>query len=153
MDGERKKILVVDDEPSIVKLVSVKLEKEGYELYTAYDGEEALSKVRDVNPDLIVLDVMMPKLDGRQVCARIKGNPETKQIPIIMLTAVGQFEEQLKGMEAGADEYVTKPFSPEALAKTVAEVLKKDAGFEKHRTGQERKLKTIIGIMHREDKE
>lgn len=149
----KEKVLVVDDEPSIVNLVSVKLSHEGYRVVSARDGEEALEKVRSERPDLVLLDVMMPKLDGKEVCMRLKRDPATKDIPVVMLTAAGEFGEQLKGLELGADEYMTKPFDPKHLVQVVAYMLE---GGERpevllRKKARERQLKTIIGIMHRDE--
>ncbi|MCL5291852.1 MAG: response regulator [Actinobacteria bacterium] len=145
-----KKILVVDDSTSIVNLITVKLAKEGYEVIQAFNGEEALEKAYEERPDLILLDVMMPRLDGKEVCARIKSDPSMAATPIVMLTAVGEFEEQLKGLETGADEYMTKPFDPGQLAAVVRYFLEGGerplALLEKDK--KEKKLRTIIGIMH-----
>lgn len=145
-----KKVLVVDDEVSIVNLISVKLEKEGYQVVKAFDGEQALDEASNHLPDIILLDVMMPKLNGREVCRRLKSNPQLKDTPVIMLTAVGEYEEQLKAMEAGADEYITKPFNPAQLAEAVRFFLE---GGERpeilmSKMKKEKKLRTIIGIMH-----
>ncbi len=145
-----KKVLVVDDSESIVNLISIKLSNEGYEVVKAYDGEEALDKAKIERPDLILLDVMMPKIDGKEVCRRLKADPEFSSTPIVMLTAVGEFEEQLKGLELGADEYLTKPFDPGQLAKVVKYLLeggeRPPALLDKDK--KEKKLRTIIGIMH-----
>ncbi|MHB0976957.1 MAG: response regulator transcription factor [Candidatus Aquicultorales bacterium] len=143
------KVLVVDDEPAIVNLISVKLEKEGYQVVKAFDGEEALEQVALERPDLVLLDMMMPKLDGKGVCAKIKADPHTADLPVIMLTAVGEFEAQLDGLEVGADEYLTKPFDPGQLAEVVRYFLE---GGERpsvltDKAKKENKLRTIIGIM------
>ena len=107
-----KKILVVDDEKHIVRLVQVNLERAGYEVVTAYDGEEALQKVKQERPDLIVLDVMMPKMDGFEVMKHLKADPTTRDIPVIMLTAKAQDADVFKGWQSGVDCYLTKPFNP-----------------------------------------
>jgi len=119
-----KKILVVDDEESIRLLVSTTLEDEEFEIVEASDGKEALERVKEGKPDLILLDVMMPEINGLEVCRRLKGDPETKDIYIIMLTAKGQELDKEKGKEVGADEYFTKPFSPLAMIEKVNEVLR-----------------------------
>ena len=103
-----KKILVVDDEKPIVEILKINLQKDGYIVFEAYDGEDAVSKARTINPDLILLDVMLPKLDGFSVCRKIR---ETSSVPIIMLTAREEEVDKVLGLELGADDYMTKPFS------------------------------------------
>ncbi|MBQ2890070.1 MAG: response regulator transcription factor [Clostridia bacterium] len=107
-----KKILVVDDEKPIVEILKLNLQKENYEVYEAYDGEEALLKVKTVQPDLILLDVMLPKIDGFTVCRKIR---ETSSVPILMLTAREEEVDKVLGLELGADDYITKPFSVREL--------------------------------------
>ena len=109
------KILVVDDEIYIVHILDFSLGMEGYEVVTALDGEQALEKARAEKPDLIVLDIMMPKLDGYETCKRLKADAETQDIPVILLSAKGRNIDQKVGFEVGADDYVTKPFSPRKL--------------------------------------
>ena len=107
-----KKILVVDDEKPIVEILKLNLQKENYEVYEAYDGEEALLKAKTVQPDLILLDVMLPKIDGFTVCRKIR---ETSSVPILMLTAREEEVDKVLGLELGADDYITKPFSVREL--------------------------------------
>lgn len=111
-----KKILIVDDEKPISDIVKFNLEKEGFEVVTAYDGEEALQKVEEENPDLIVLDLMLPKIDGLEVCREVR---KTRDTPIIMVTAKDQEIDKVLGLELGADDYVTKPFSNRELVARV----------------------------------
>lgn len=118
-----KKILIVDDEEYIRELISATLSGSPYKLLTAQDGEEAIEVARRERPDLILLDIAMPKKDGYQVCKALKEDPETSDITIIMLTALGQKEDMEKGYKAGADNYFVKPFSPTALLKKVEEIL------------------------------
>ncbi|MBT9139776.1 MAG: Alkaline phosphatase synthesis transcriptional regulatory protein PhoP [Dehalococcoidia bacterium] len=113
------RILVVDDEETIVELISFNLEKEGFIVDTATDGQEALLKIATKKPDLIVLDWMLPGLDGLDICRRIRQNPDTTDIPVIMLTARGEEVDRILGLELGASDYVTKPFSPRELAARV----------------------------------
>lgn len=108
----RKKIMIVDDEPHIIELVKVCLEDTEYDVIEAVDGEEALQKIKESQPDLILLDIMLPKMDGYEVCRILKEDPETKSIPVVMLTAKGQEEDRNRGLECGVDAYMTKPFSP-----------------------------------------
>ena len=107
-----KKILVVDDEKHIVRLVQANLDRAGYTVVTANDGKEALQKVADENPDLVVLDVMMPYMDGFEVLQNLRRNPSTRDIPVIMLTAKAQDADVFKGWQSGVDCYLTKPFNP-----------------------------------------
>ena len=110
---ERKyKILAVDDEPHIRRLVQVNLERHGYEVVTASDGKDALEKVASEKPDLVVLDVMMPYMDGFEVLQTLRKNPETRDLPVIMLTAKAQDADVFRGWQSGADLYLTKPFNP-----------------------------------------
>ncbi len=120
---DRKKILIVDDEPHIVELVRVCLEDTEYDIVEAYDGEEALTKAREEHPDVILLDIMLPKKDGYEVCRELKTNGDTRDIPIVMLTAKGQEVDKVKGFQSGADSYMTKPFSPLRLLTELEEKL------------------------------
>ncbi|MFP4498148.1 MAG: response regulator transcription factor [Vulcanimicrobiota bacterium] len=120
---DRKKVLIVDDEAHIVELVRVCLEDTDYDILEAYDGQEALDKATDELPDLILLDVMLPKMDGYEVCKALKGNENTSSIPIVMLTAKRQEVDKVKGFQAGADSYMTKPFSPLRLLTELEERL------------------------------
>ena len=113
------KILVVDDEAYIVHILEFSLGMEGFEVVTAFDGEEAISKAERERPDLVVLDIMMPKLDGYETCRRLKENDKTKNIPVILLSAKGRSMDQRVGLDAGADEYITKPFSPRKLVERI----------------------------------
>lgn len=117
------KILVVDDEIYIVHILDFSLGMEGYEVVTALDGEQALAKVKTEGPDLIVLDIMMPKLDGYETCKILKADPETKRIPVILLSAKGRNVDQQMGFQVGADDYITKPFSPRKLVERINVIL------------------------------
>ena len=117
------KILVVDDEIYIVHILDFSLGMEGYEVVTALDGEQALEKARSEKPDLIVLDIMMPKLDGYETCKRLKADPATKDMPVILLSAKGRNVDQKVGFEVGADDYITKPFSPRKLVERINAIL------------------------------
>ncbi len=117
------KILVVDDEIYIVHILDFSLGMEGYEVLTALDGEQALEKARAEKPDLIVLDIMMPKLDGYETCKRLKAEDDTKAIPVILLSAKGRNVDQKVGFEVGADDYITKPFSPRKLVERINAIL------------------------------
>jgi two-component system phosphate regulon response regulator PhoB len=117
------KILVVDDEQDAVDLVAFNLKQAGFKVITAEDGAEALDKVRKHQPDLIVLDVMMPELDGLEVCKLLRRDPATSGIPLLMLTAKATEVDRILGLELGADDYVTKPFSPRELVLRVRKLL------------------------------
>ncbi len=116
---QNAKILVVDDETHIVELVKFNLEKEGYRVAVAYDGQCALEMVKDAPPDLILLDIMLPQMDGLEVCRTLKQHSEYKTIPIIMLTAKGEEIDTILGLEMGADDYIKKPFSPREMVARV----------------------------------
>ena len=119
----RGRILVVDDEIYIVHILDFSLGMEGYEVITALDGEAALAKADECKPDLIVLDIMMPKMDGYETCKALKSSPETKDIPVILLSAKAQTGDLKTGIDAGADDYVTKPFEPLDLVERVNALL------------------------------
>ena len=117
-------VLVVDDEKNIVQLARLYLNKEGYEVESAYDGLEALKMAKSVRPDLIILDLMMPEMDGLEVCRELR---KTSNVPIIMLTAKGDDIDRIVGLEIGADDYMTKPFNPRELVARVKAVLRRTA--------------------------
>jgi two-component system alkaline phosphatase synthesis response regulator PhoP len=119
-----KKILIVDDEEDLVETVRFPLEMEGYHVLVSHNGEEALDQARKENPDLILLDLMLPKVDGYKVCHRLKSDDRYKHIPILMLTAKSQEKDMVLGMETGANEYITKPFDIRDLLKKVKQHLK-----------------------------
>lgn len=124
MDEPPAKILVVDDELKNVKLLEALLIPRGYTVVKAYNGEEALQQVQKAQPDLILLDVMMPILDGFAVCKRLKENDETRLIPVVIMTALGQVEDRIKGIEAGADDFLTKPVNQRELTARIETALK-----------------------------
>lgn len=119
------KILVVDDEPDAVELVEFNLRNSGFEVVTAGNGAEAIRKARSNSPDLIVLDVMLPELDGLEVCKLLRGDPATAGIPILMLTAKAAEIDRVLGLELGADDYVSKPFSPRELVLRIKGLLRR----------------------------
>jgi two-component system phosphate regulon response regulator PhoB len=126
----KEKILVVDDEEDILELVRYNLTKEGYRAQCVQSGEQALVKAGEDPPDLIVLDLMLPGLDGLDVCKALKRNPATESIPLIMLTARGEDADIVAGLELGADDYVTKPFSPRVLLARIRATLRKRKQME-----------------------
>src|SRR5690606_7964417 len=104
-------VLVMEDEDALATLVQYNLEKEGYRVVVAADGEEGMLQIEERLPDLVLLDWMLPKLSGIEVCRRIRGKPETRNLPVIMLTARGEETDRVRGLDTGADDYMTKPFS------------------------------------------
>ncbi len=123
LDNNTEKILVVDDQPVNVKLITAYLEKD-YEIIPAYSGEEALEKVRTDKPDIVLLDIMMPEISGYEVCKRIKQQDTTRFIPVIMITALSELEDKIKGIEVGADDFLTKPINIIELVTRVRSLLK-----------------------------
>ncbi|HEV7787288.1 MAG TPA: response regulator [Thermoanaerobaculia bacterium] len=119
----KRRVLIVDDEPNIVLSLEFLLRQQGYEVSVARDGEEALAAAESWRPDLVVLDVMLPGLDGFEVCRRLRERPENAGLKILLLTARGREVERVRGLEEGADAYVRKPFSTRQLMRTVAELL------------------------------
>ena len=119
----KKKILLVDDEKDMVFAVKMQLETQGFEVTTAVDGQEALDKARRDKPDLIVLDLMLPKIDGYKICRMLKFDKKYKKIPIIMFTARVQETDRKLGFEVGADAYLSKPFEPKMLLERIHELL------------------------------
>src|SRR5512139_1910803 len=111
-DFDRRRILVVDDEERMVRFIRMNLEHDGFQVSEAFNGKQAIQRLRDVSPDLILLDVMMPDLDGFEVLQMTR---EISNVPVIMLTAKGEEDDRIRGLELGADDYITKPFSPREL--------------------------------------
>ncbi len=120
----KKRILVVDDEVELIKAIQIRLEQAGYEALFAYDGQQGLEKAHKEKPDLIILDLMLPKMDGYKVCALLKGDTKYNKIPIIMLTVRAQDTDEKLGLELGADAYITKPFQHEVVLAKIKELLK-----------------------------
>ncbi|MFC1799946.1 response regulator transcription factor [Candidatus Eisenbacteria bacterium] len=121
----RGKVLVIDDEEYIQHILNFSFGAEGYDVVTAADGEEGIKKAKSEKPDIIVLDIMMPKMDGYEACKRLKTDPSTKSIPVILLTAKGREVDRKLGSQAGADDYVVKPFSPGRLIERVEGMMKR----------------------------
>lgn len=135
----KQKILVVDDEPDVIELLEFNLKAAGFEVATAADGEEALRRAKAIAPSLILLDVMLPEVDGMDVCKMLRRDPNTVGIPIIMLTAKAAEIDRVLGLEIGADDYVTKPFSPRELVLRVKGLLKRshrEADLERIQIGE-----------------
>lgn len=125
----KARILIVDDEEDILELLRYNISKEGFDVISAENGEEGLSLAHSHAPDLIVLDLMMPGIDGLDVCKKLKSENDTKSIPVIMLTAKGTESDIIVGLELGADDYISKPFSPKVLMARIKSVLRRN-GFE-----------------------
>lgn len=123
MAVKSKVVLVVDDEADVLELVKYNLEKNGYRVITAMTGEEAVKKAASALPNLVVLDLMLPGIDGLEVCKQLKSKPKTENIPVVMLTAKGEESDVVVGLEVGADDYITKPFSPKVLIARVRRIL------------------------------
>ena len=123
MTTEQKRILICDDDPAILRVLQVNLEVEGYDTLLAHHGEEALELAHAEKPDLIILDIMMPRLDGYQTCERLKGSEETKHIPVVFLSAKAQASDIEKGKTYGVEDYLTKPFDPDTLVETIERLL------------------------------
>lgn len=119
MENREKKILIADDEPDILEIIQYNLRAEGYDVYTAKDGDEALVRAKQIKPDLIILDIMMPKKTGVEVCEILRTQPAFKDTLIIFLTALSDESSQMKGFDTGADDYVNKPISPKLLLSRV----------------------------------
>ena len=141
-----QKILIVDDEPDITALVAYNLKKAGYAVASASDGEEALSRVREDRFDLILLDLMLPGIHGMELCRILRNNEKTAHIPIIMLTARGEETDKIRGLETGADDYMTKPFSPKELIARVKAVLRRSG----ERTATEKTITLGDLLINRE---
>jgi two-component system alkaline phosphatase synthesis response regulator PhoP len=119
MDTKGQKVLVADDEPDILEIIEYNLRSEGYDVYTAKDGDEAVQKAKQIHPQLVILDVMMPKKNGVEVCEILRAQPGFKDTLIIFLTAIKDEKSQMKGFETGADDYLNKPISPRLLMSRV----------------------------------
>jgi len=155
----KEKILVIDDEKDILDLVEYNLKQNNYKVSCISTGEEALESARSFKPDLILLDLLLPGMDGFEVCKDLKGQPDTKDIPIIMLTAKGEDIDVVTGLELGADDYMTKPFSPRVLVARVRTILrKKNKPTETEKTGdkiihvQDIHIDTRKHVVHVHDK-
>lgn len=138
----KKNLLIVDDEPDLVELLSYNLKKEGFAVSSAPNGEEALQKIRKNDYQLILLDLMLPGIQGTELCRQLRNNPKTEHIPIIMLTAKGDETDKVRGLELGADDYMTKPFSPKELIARVNAVLRRSG--ERTKKDQVLKLGSLL---------
>jgi len=126
----KQKILIVDDEPDILELIEYNLKKEGYQVYTARNGQEAVAEAKKVSPDLIVLDIMMPKMDGIEACRIMRTMPEFKNTFMVFLTARSEEYSEIAGFNVGADDYIAKPIKPRALVSRINAILRRNAPAE-----------------------
>jgi two-component system alkaline phosphatase synthesis response regulator PhoP len=145
--SEEKKILLVDDEVDILEFISYNLEKEGYKVYTAQNGKDAIKIAEKKEPDLIILDVMMPEMDGIVTCEELREKPKLKSTVIAFLTARGEDYSQIAGFEAGADDYITKPIRPKVLLSRVRALMKRSQLVEENEPVVSNNLITIGGIV------
>ncbi len=145
-----QRVLVVDDEPDVLLLCRVNLEFEGYEVVLASNGVDAIAEVRDQRPDVILLDVMMPQKDGWQVLDELQGDPELATIPVVMLTARSQEQDQIRGWSTGVAEYITKPFSPLSLSQVVESVLTEE---QEHRARRRALVLEKLNLLQDEVRE
>lgn len=134
--AEKPRILLVDDEPSIIKMVGKRLEVEGFEVVVAMDGQEGLAKAQSEHPELIILDLMLPKLNGYEVCTMLKQDTRYQQIPIVLFTAKTQEKDEALGMECGANGYLRKPFRAQELLATIRGLLASSSGTPQPSEGQ-----------------
>jgi two-component system alkaline phosphatase synthesis response regulator PhoP len=141
MEANLKKVLIADDEPDILEIISYNLIKEGYQILTAKNGTEALEKTASFKPDLVILDIMMPKMNGVEVCRILRSKPEYNNTLIIFLTALSDETSQIKGLETGADDYVNKPISPKVLTSRVNAILRR---IHKQEEGKTLRLGNMI---------
>ncbi|MFO3796084.1 MAG: response regulator transcription factor, partial [Anaerolineales bacterium] len=139
-----EKILIVDDDADTLRLVGLMLQRQGYEVIVASDGPQALQKAEEEEPDLILLDVMMPGMDGYEVARRLRANPITASTPILMFTAKAQIDDKLVGFESGADDYLTKPTHPAELQAHVRALLARRAPETKKKSAA---TATVIGVL------
>jgi two-component system alkaline phosphatase synthesis response regulator PhoP len=140
MESKAHKILLVDDEPDVLEFIGYNLKKSGYEVHTTHNGRDAIEKAKEVNPHLILLDVMMPEMDGIETCEEIRKDPGMQNTIIAFLTARGEDYSQIAGFEAGGDDYITKPIKPKVLNSRIKALLKR----YKEKAGEAEQDKAII---------
>jgi len=141
----KPKILVIEDEPDILEVISYNLEREGHKVISCRNGEQGLSQIRTDNPDLVILDLMLPGMDGVEVCQQVKADPVTRSIPVIMVTAKGEESDIVLGLGIGADDYIAKPFSPRELVARVKVVLRRGA-LREEGGGRERVVRGALTV-------
>ncbi|ARS39811.1 MULTISPECIES: response regulator transcription factor [Pedobacter] len=130
MNNAGQKILIVDDEPDILELIEYNLKKEGYQVFTATNGQEGITVAKKVHPDLIILDIMMPKMDGIEACRLMRAIPEFKNTFMVFLTARSEEYSEIAGFNVGADDYIAKPIKPRALVSRINAILRRNTGTE-----------------------
>ncbi|RKO72334.1 DNA-binding response regulator [Sphingobacterium puteale] len=138
MSSSKQKILIVDDEKDILDLIAFNLNREGYQVSTAHNGEEAIQVAKQVNPDLIILDVMMPKMDGIEACRIMRAMPEFKNTFMVFLTARSEEYSEIAGFHVGADDYIAKPIKPRALMSRINAILRRNASEESDSSVQDK---------------
>lgn len=144
MENKAIKVLIADDEPDILEFIQFNLEREGFEVSTAKDGEEAIKKAKSVRPDLIILDVMMPKLDGVEVCRELRSQPEFNATIIAFLTARNEDYTQIAGLDVGGDDYITKPIRPRVLVSRINALLRRKRQSEDEENGKIIKVGNLV---------
>ncbi|GIX04709.1 MAG: DNA-binding response regulator [Planctomycetaceae bacterium] len=148
-DLDQARILIIEDEPSLLEVLRYNLEKEGFEVYVAPDGQSGLTKAREVHPDLVILDLMLPVMEGYEVCRQLRRDPDLYQIRILMLTARSEEADEIVGFNLGADDYVTKPFKMKPLMHRIKALLRRGAGEESLRESIQLAGLTIDRLHHR----
>lgn len=145
-----KKIVLVEDEPDIQDVVRYNLEREGFGVHSALDGEEGLALIRSKKPNLVVLDLMLPGIDGLEICRQLKKDPQTEEIPIVIVTAKGEESDVILGLGMGADDYIAKPFSPKVLVARVKAVLRRREAYASSKVQSKTVIKgiTIDSVKH-----
>lgn len=140
------KILIIEDDEDMIHILKSILELEGYEIAYASDGEEGIRKINEYKPNLVILDLILPKIDGNEVCRRVKKDAELSKIPIVMLTAKGAMRDELEGVMDGADDYITKPFNPLDLIETIRYLLSEESvgNIEERRRKKIARLQTRL---------
>lgn len=150
MNNKDFKILLVDDEPDILEFLSYNINKEGFEVYTAQNGKEAIEKARQVNPHLILLDVMMPEMDGIETCEKLRQDKKLQDTVIAFLTARGEDYSQIAGFDAGADDYITKPVKPKVLVSRIKALLKRFKSANEDENGDNLIIKQANLVIDKE---
>lgn len=145
MDTNKYSLLLVDDEPDVLEFIGYNLRKEGFKVYTASNGKEAIQLAQEINPQLILLDVMMPGMDGIETCEELRKIPPLKNVVIAFLTARGEDYSQIAGFDAGGDDYISKPIKPKVLVSRIKALLKRSAPFDSH--GKQHALDEKEGIL------
>ncbi|EFK59160.1 response regulator transcription factor [Sphingobacterium spiritivorum] len=144
MSSAKQKILVVDDEQDIVELIAYNLKREGYQVFTASNGKEAIAQAKEVNPDLIILDVMMPQMDGIEACRLMRAMPEFKHTFMVFLTARSEEYSEIAGFHVGADDYIAKPIKPRALMSRINAILRRNTAEDEIHEGNRLEVSDLV---------